>query len=90
MMRHTLVFLAVSLAAFSPADAQTMPLAFNSDDFVVTPVFNDVAQFTFDIAPVAVSFAAADAWCAAVSPEAIESDSVELFINVFGSGADVA
>ena len=49
MMRRTLIFLAVSLTAFSPADAQTKRLAFTSDDFVVTPVFNDVAQFTFDI-----------------------------------------
>lgn len=49
MMQRTLIFLAVSLTAFSPADAQTMRLAFTSDDFVVTPVFNDVAQFTFDI-----------------------------------------
>lgn len=49
MMRRTLIFLAVSLAAFSAADAQTMRLAFTSDDFVVTPVFNDVPQFTFDI-----------------------------------------
>jgi hypothetical protein len=31
------------------ADAQTMRLAFASDDFVVTPVFNNVVQFTFDI-----------------------------------------
>ncbi len=49
MMRRTLIFLAVSLTAFSAADAQTMRLAFTSDDFVVTPVFNVVAQFTFDI-----------------------------------------
>lgn len=49
MMRCTLIFLALSLTAFSAADAQTMRLAFASDNFVVTPVFNDVAQFTFDI-----------------------------------------
>lgn len=49
MMRRTLIFLALSLTAFSAADAQTMRLAFASDNFVVTPVFNNVAQFTFDI-----------------------------------------
>ena len=36
-------------AGLSTANAQTMRLAFTSDDFVVTPVFNDVAQFSFDI-----------------------------------------
>ncbi|MDX2411319.1 MAG: hypothetical protein QNK34_05115 [Woeseiaceae bacterium] len=49
MMRCALMFLAFSLTAFSAADAQTMRLVFSSDDFVVTPVFNDVVQFTFDI-----------------------------------------
>jgi hypothetical protein len=49
MMRRALIFLAFSLTAFSAADAQTMRLAFANDDFVVTPVFNDVAEFTFDI-----------------------------------------
>lgn len=49
MMRRALICLAFSFTAFSPADAQTTRLAFTSDDFVVTPVFNDVAEFTFDI-----------------------------------------
>ncbi len=49
MLRRALIFLTFSLTAFSAADAQTMRLAFASDDFVVTPVFNNVAQFTFDI-----------------------------------------
>lgn len=49
MMRRNLVILIFSLTAFSTADAQTMRLFFTSDDFVVTPVFNDVAQFSFDI-----------------------------------------
>ena len=49
MMRRAWIFLIFSLAAFSAADAQTMRLEFTSDDFVVTPVFNDVAQFSFDI-----------------------------------------
>ena len=41
--------LIASLALLSVANAQTTRLAFTSDDFVVTPVFNDVAVFTFDI-----------------------------------------
>ena len=49
MMRRNLLILIVSLSAFSAADAQTMRLLFSSDDFVVTPIFNDVAQFSFDI-----------------------------------------
>lgn len=49
MIRRTLIFLTFSLTALSAANAQTMRLAFTSDDFVVTPVFNNVAQFTFDI-----------------------------------------
>lgn len=49
MMRRKLLVLIVSLTAFSVADAQTMRLLFSSDDFVVTPVFNDVTQFSFDI-----------------------------------------
>jgi len=48
-MRLALICLALCLTAFSAADAQTTRLAFTSDDFVVTPVFNDVAQFSFDI-----------------------------------------
>lgn len=49
MMRHKLIGLILGVTAFSAVDAQTMRLAFSSDDFVVTPVYNDVAQFTFDI-----------------------------------------
>jgi hypothetical protein len=49
MMRRNLLILILGLTAFSTADAQTMRLFFTSDDFVVTPVFNDVAQFSFDI-----------------------------------------
>ena len=49
MMRHNLFILIIGLTAFSAADAQTMRLLFSNDDFVVTPVFNDVAQFSFDI-----------------------------------------
>jgi len=49
MVRRTLICLAISLTALSAADAQTMRLVFTSDDFVVTPVFNDVAQFDFHI-----------------------------------------
>jgi hypothetical protein len=49
MIRSSLICLIFGLAAFSASIAQTMRLAFSSDDFVVTPVFNDVAQFTFDI-----------------------------------------
>jgi hypothetical protein len=49
MMRRNLICLLLGLAAMSTANAQTMRLAFSSDDFVVTPVFNDVAQFSFDI-----------------------------------------
>jgi hypothetical protein len=43
-----LLSLLLAMTAYK-ADAQTMRLAFASDDFVVTPVFNNVAQFTFDI-----------------------------------------
>ena len=49
MLRRALIFLTFSLTVFSAADAQTLRLAFASDDFMVTPVFNNVTQFTFDI-----------------------------------------
>lgn len=48
-MKHSLICLLIGLTTFSAAEAQTMRLAFDNDDFVVTPVFNDVAQFSFDI-----------------------------------------
>lgn len=49
MKRFNLIFLLFGLAVFSAANAQTMRLNFSSDDFIVTPVFNDVAVFSFDI-----------------------------------------
>jgi hypothetical protein len=49
MMRRNLLVLIFGLTTFSTVDAQTMRLFFSSDDFVTTPVFNDVAQFSFDI-----------------------------------------
>jgi len=49
MMRLKFIVLLVSLTVFSAAEAQTMRLLISNDDFVVTPVFNDVAVFSFDI-----------------------------------------
>lgn len=46
-IRIIAVMLALLIAG--AANSQTTFLSFSSDDFVVTPVFNNVAQFRFDI-----------------------------------------
>jgi hypothetical protein len=48
-MRHRFLLLLAGFLLANVAGAQTTRLAFTSGDFVVTPVFNDVAEFSFDI-----------------------------------------
>ena len=48
-MNYRIATLIASLMFATGANAQSTTLAFTSDDFVVTPVFNEVADFSFEI-----------------------------------------